>query len=76
MRRRIGVVFLSLVAVLYVATDSVSACRFLDGLFSRSRRCCAPCRRVPRCTAKPTCCMPAACDPVVGDPVTCGSRHR
>ena len=37
MRRPVGVMLLALVAALFVATDSVWACKFLDGLFSRCR---------------------------------------
>ena len=62
MRRRIGVMLLGLVAVLFAVPDSAWACKFLDGCFSRFRTrrcevrfCCDPC-----CPVEPSCCTAVA----------------
>ena len=71
MRRRIGVMMVTLVAVLLMATDAAWACKCLDGLFGRcsARRCCVS--AVSCCEAMPVCCCtPAACEPVICGPAT------
>jgi len=69
MRRRVGVMLLGLVAALFVATESASACKFLDGFFSRmrARRCCVSHCWARCCPADMTCCMPAVCAPAEED---------
>lgn len=66
MRRRVGLMLLGLVAALFVATDSVWACKFLDGLFSRcrTRRCCVSSCELSCCPGEVSCCTPAVCGPV------------
>ncbi len=54
MGRRTSVMFVILVSTLFVATDSVWACKFLDRLFSR-------CRAPRSCYV--SCCVPVDCQP-------------
>ena len=66
MGRRIAVMSVILVSTLFVATDSVWACKFLDRMFSRCR--------VPTDCCYVVCCQPMCCEPVVCQPPVCGPR--
>jgi hypothetical protein len=69
MTRRVGWMAATMVAVLFVTSDAVWACKCLDGMFRRcgARRCVTSCCQVRTVCCVPACAPVSCCKPVTGN---------